>query len=691
MVAIGIDLGTTNSVAAIDDEHGLRILPTRMREALTPSVVTQRRGEWLVGQAARRNITSSPEDTIFSVKRLMGRSFDDPEVAAVRARCPYAIVADDSSPGDRGVRVVVNGVPYTPVQISTKILQQVVADASVALGNKEVTHAVITVPAYFTEPQRAATREAGQKAGLKVKRIIDEPTAAAIAFGIDRSEANQILVFDLGGGTLDVSILQMGGDNQFDCVAAVGDRWLGGDDFDYEIVNIAADWVQKKYGVDALANKRFRMEAKFKAEEVKRMLTAQEDADLFIPAVVPLPSGEMIGVDIRELPRRQFEDRIRPLVNKCIDLVTKVLARECLPPDRIDTVLLVGGATAVPLVQRELARLFGDANIKQTVDPMHAVALGAAVLATRLTGVECPKCGTANSDEAQQCTKCNASLTTARSIGTIELDERTTLSLGIGVLDESGRPDRLSIIIPAGTQYPLAKPLAHTYVARGHKIAIPVYEGENEIASRNEYLGRVDFKLPADMPAKAPVTVEMNYDRDRTLRVRLIAQDGSFNQETSLVRGAAMVTGEGDDQRRRDQLRRAIDKADRLLQEYATFMRDGQRRLLDDERRRGKQALNDRDATVIVHACAALLKAIGETGTAHYLYLIDAAMADVDAIGSEKLAQARDSLRRAYLEDEKPRVEQLQQALDDALTQIWQIQRRTHIEQFGEWLEEVKK
>lgn len=313
--SIGIDLGTTNSAAAFYDRE-IRILPTRMHEPLTPSVVSYRKsrregrpGEILVGRAAVGNARLAPKDTIFSIKRLMGRTFDEPKVQEARDRLSYELVESDDA-DDRGVRVLLNDEPYTPVEISAMILRQIKEDAELALG-VEVTHAVITVPAYFEERQRAATREAGLQAGLIVKKIIDEPTAASVAFGIDRDdERHRVLVYDMGGGTFDISLIQMT-NKEFQTLAIEGDMWLGGDDFDQEIVDAIIEWIKDKYdGFDPSGDERFLIAAKQEAEKAKIMLSGQEEVDLLIPAVTSAPEVGLMDVDMY-ITRQEFNGMIQ--------------------------------------------------------------------------------------------------------------------------------------------------------------------------------------------------------------------------------------------------------------------------------------------------------------------------------------------------------------------------------------------
>lgn len=663
MTSIGIDLGTTNSVAAIDEGRGPRVLQTSFNESITPSVVSYRKGNLLVGRPAWNNSVLAPKDTIFSIKRLMGRSIDDPTVIQARKRYPYAIVAADD-PNDPDVRVVINGIKYTPVDISAKILEQIVKDASKCLG-KKITHAVITVPAYFTEPQRAATREAGEKTGLIIKKIIDEPTAAAIAFGVERpDEKHTILVFDLGGGTLDISLLKSA-NNQFVCTEKTGDMWLGGDDFDIEIVEVIKEWVNQKYNIDPTSEERFLMKACQEAENAKRYLTAQLDVDIIIPAIVKLSSGDFAEIDMT-VSRSMFEKRIRPKVEKCKDLIERIMTKESLTPDNISKVLLIGGTTYVPMVRQVLVDLFGEEKVRQDIDPMNAVAMGAAILARSFDGVECPKCKEHNPYEAKKCKKCETSLSTARAVGkNLDLEETTALDLGIVAVDAKGKSEIFSVIIPAGTTYPLESPMSRTFFTTSHKIRIPVYEGvKNKVLSQNTYLGMVEYELPLSESPNTPVIVEFNYDRDRVLTVTVkVEEKPELCRETRLVRDTLFVPTSPEDTKWRDQLQNTIAAGKKMLEDYHEFITPDRQASLREEIRRAKQVLTEKDQTVGNEVLNRLLGVLSNLGIANCLFLAERTMFKVDPKNAELLAQAAKSLREAWKADDQKRVEEIKEAL----------------------------
>lgn len=456
MKAIGIDLGTTNSVAAYCElgRRDPRVLATSAGENLTPSVVSLRRskrspdGERLVGRAALNYAPSAPEDTIFSIKRLMGRDFADPAIAQVRKTFNYKVVRGPNE--DPRAHVEFGGATRTPIQISAMILGKVKEDAEKFLG-EAVTHAVITVPAYFNEGQRAATREAGEQAGLVVKKIIDEPTAAAIAFGVQMQpgDRHRILVYDLGGGTFDISILQMvrdqQGRDQFQVMQIEGDNWLGGDDFDQRIVEKIIRSMKAEYKVDPSGDKKFLLLAKSKAEEVKRALSQAVEADIVIPAAYRTDQGVMVDVEAT-VTRDEFEGMIRSYVDKSMELVRKALAQQNLTPEDVSDVLLVGGSTLVPLVYQAVENVFGKGKVRRNINPMECVALGASVLAATLRGVECPN---------SQCKEHTQELVRMLREGISQDRRRAAIEIGrLAIRTRGVSPTRGSISAPQKCEFP---------------------------------------------------------------------------------------------------------------------------------------------------------------------------------------------------------------------------------------------
>ena len=410
--------------------------------------------------------------------------------------------------------MLLGGKPQSPVEISALILRQLKADAEQALG-QAVTHAVITVPAYFSDRQREATKKAGEQAGLQVLGILDEPSAAALAFGAGREdEKHLVLVFDLGGGTFDISIIRMV-KGQYEQVKLEGDNWLGGDDFDRKIVERLIGCVKVEHDVDPSQNKAFLAKAKQKAEEAKIRLSTEESVDIFLPLV--RLDQLLRPFDIKmTLTRQQFEEDIRPLVERTVELVKTALRKVSREPRQITEVLLVGGSTRVPLVRAAVADVFGAEKIRDHVNPMECVALGAAIHAGSLRLPEDP----APPDAPRPA----------------YLHQRTARALGIQAARGTNE-EAFVVIIPENTPYPLQKPMWQTFYPREENqslIRINVYEGSHEMASLNEHQGVVEFKIPEGISATTPVEVGLNYDTDRVVTVEAAPggpQPGAVSRE----------------------------------------------------------------------------------------------------------------------------------------------------------------
>jgi molecular chaperone DnaK len=648
MKAIGIDLGTTNSVVAIDEgREAPRVLPNSIGKSFTPSVVSFSRDKLLVGQSAQNNAVAAPQDTIFSIKRLMGRSFDDKQVTHARKNYPYSIVSADD-PNNRGLQVLVNGVKYTPEDISAMILRQVVEEATKVLG-EQVSEAVITVPAYFSDSQREATRKAGEQAGLLIKKLIDEPTAAAIAFGVDcPEEEHRLLVFDMGGGTLDVSIV-FAADQEFDVESLTGDMWLGGDDFDHAIVQIIIEWVKDNYYIDPSEDKKFLMITRHVAERTKCLLTDENKADVVIPACFSLPSGQAGDVNMT-ITRSEFEARIQSNVAKGIELVHDAMKLKDLAPEDITTVLLVGGTTYVPLVRQSLAKVFGWDKIKSNVNPMEAVALGAAILAERLQGIACPNCEHLNSYNEKVCKICGASLSTAREVskigGVYGITER---NLGIAAVDREDR-DVFSVLIPAGTPYPLKQPMKRRYNAVGRQIVIPVYAGNKPKASQNEYLGLVKYELPSNVPTTTPVIVQFNYDRNRILKVRIEVEGRPELSYEVIPKRYVPDPNKLGDEEWRTSLVNAISCAETILKKYSEFIESDQQKQLENGMKEAQRILHIQDQANIPETSSKLWQTIEDLKIASGLLLADILLSrwEIDEETAQRLAEQSKSLREVY-------------------------------------------
>ncbi len=574
---VGIDLGTTNTVIAIVDGPRPRVLDSRENKPEVRSVVSLKHrrgrrdaaegdgGEILVGDPAYDNWGMEPRDTVLSVKRLMGRAMSDPEVQKIQEWAQYKVTAPTRGTKD-SVRVVLGGKEYAPDDISAMILRKMKEDAEYHLKG-EVSHAVITVPAYFSQVQREATRKAGLKAGLKVIMVLDEPTAAAIAFGLDSQDdtPRTLLVYDLGGGTFDVSLLMVAG-NTFAPLTLEGDMWLGGDSLDQCIVDRAIRWVKDEFGVDPVTNHRFMAELRKTAAKVKERLSASKSADVLLAGMLQDGDGNLIDVDF-EITRDEFERMIFPLIaahkmcgcgvandpaearcvecgaslagrpvveGKALRIVKRALANENLTPEQVDHVLMAGNSSAVPLVQRSMEELFGPERVLRKVHPKQSVALGAAILAAWRGGrVVCSapdpadptrECGHPNEPDAVKCARCGASLVLEEDGG--QVGGIAPFSYGTQTAG-----DRYALFIRKGDPFPMEEPKTQTFYTRGPRqrmVSIPIYGGENmEAASANEFQGQAYAILPPDLPSEAPVRITLSLDADGVFILTACMGDGT--------------------------------------------------------------------------------------------------------------------------------------------------------------------
>lgn len=421
--AIGIDLGTTNSVVAFKDTSVRTITTGPDNEELCRSCVAidKKTGEFVVGNSPYNSWKKYAPNIVVSVKRLMGAGISDEQVQKMKAQkslYPYGI--DKLAGGtDESVAVILNGKQYTPEQISAQILRQLKEDASVKLG--EITHAVITVPAYFNEKQKTATRKAAELAGLKVQRLLAEPTAAAISYGVDKmgkDEEKVFLVYDFGGGTFDLSILVASGGNFIESGTG-GDRWLGGDDIDKALMNYVFEQTNKEQNVDVQAlidalddRKRFAFQGELKKqiESAKKQLSNSKAASIEIFGELETEDGDIVDIEVG-ITRDEFENLIRPLIQRTINLVDELLDKTGYPIETIDNILLVGGSSCIPLVKNMLVAKYGEDKILSSEKPMLAIAEGAAILAHSLSDeFECPECGEIVPKECTICPHCGAKL-----------------------------------------------------------------------------------------------------------------------------------------------------------------------------------------------------------------------------------------------------------------------------------------
>ena len=490
---LGIDLGTTNSCMAIMDGKDAKVLENREGARTTPSMVAfTNKGERLVGQPAKRQAVTNPEGTLFSIKRLIGRRFTDKMVEKDKGLVPYHIVSGDN--GDAWVEV--HDKKYAPSQISAFVLQKLKEDAESYLGEK-ITQAIITVPAYFDDSQRQATKDAGKIAGLEVLRIINEPTAAALAYGMDQKKSGTIAVYDLGGGTFDVSILEIG-DGVFEVKATNGDTFLGGEDFDARVMDYLADEFQKENGIDLRKDRMALQRLKEASEKAKIELSSATQTDINLPFITADATGpKHLNVS---LTRAKLESLVEDLLNRTKGPMEKALKDAGLSASQIDEVILVGGMTRMPKVQEIVKNFFGKEPHKG-VNPDEVVAVGAAIQGGVLKG----------------------------DVKDVLLLDVTPLSLGIETL--GGVFTRL---IDRNTTIPTKKSQVFSTAEDGQTaVTIRVFQGEREMARDNKLLGQFDLVGIPPAPRGMP-QIEVSFDIDANGIVNVSAKDKATGKEQTI-------------------------------------------------------------------------------------------------------------------------------------------------------------
>jgi molecular chaperone DnaK len=565
---IGIDLGTTNSVVAVMEGGEPVVIPTAEGGRLCPSVVAfTKSGEQPVGQTARRQAVVNSDNTVFSVKRLMGRRYDDPEVVKAREVLPYKIVAGPS--GDARVHIPQTNKEYAPQEISAMVLRKLKQDAEAYLG-EPVKQAVITVPAYFNDSQRQATKDAGQIAGLEVLRIINEPTAASLAYGLDKENAETILVFDLGGGTFDVSILDVG-EGVVEVQSTSGDTFLGGDDWDQRIVDYIADEFKKDQGIDLRADRQALQRLKEAAEKAKIELSTVMETEINLPFVTADASGPK-HLQMR-LTRAKLEQLTEDLVERCRGPFEQALRDAKLKASELDEVVLVGGATRMPMIQNLVRELTGGKEPHKGVNPDEVVAVGAAIQAGVLGG----------------------------EVKDVLLLDVTPLTLGVETLGGVMTP-----LIERNTTIPVRKSEVFSTAADGQTaVTIHVLQGERPMATDNNSLGM--FNLEGIPPAPRGIPqIEVTFDIDANGILNVSAQDKATGKEQQITITASTNLSKDEvenlvqdakrheaEDRKRKELIEARNTADSLIYQMEKTLRDLGDQVSASDRSRVEQVIEE--------------------------------------------------------------------------------------------------